>query len=242
MNLESHTPSPEPINPTMHLGDFYRRLYSHEKHDSPDESRTSLVRRIRQLIQAGEITPRRILNIGSGPQALERQLLSKSQGGEPLRKEAQFVSLDLADIMPVKLLAQSIDNVRHIRANAVELPFKGGSFGLVVSNHAIDFAPQAAAFREAYRVLSEGGKAIFYLHHPSMIEQLPDDKKKNQKDVRIFWQYLRDNSILFANEKDIKSFLSEAGFVPLEISLKTDEARADKWWEVVAEKTRTVEN
>ena len=136
--------------------------------------------------------------------------------------------------MPSKLLAQKIKSVQHSRADAVALPFQDGSFGLVVSNHAIDFAPQEAAFREAYRVLSDGGKGIFYLHHPSMLREFSE-----YEEVRTFWQYLQENSILFASEEEIRDFLGKIGFIPKEISTKSDKKKDDTWWEVVVEKRTT---
>jgi len=211
------------------LSSFYRKLYFRDKHDSPDESRTSLVRRIKKIILENKIFPNRVLNIGSGPQALEKQLLDQHQGGEPLREAAEFVSIDLAQIRFSKLLGRK--NVQHVQGNADALPFKDQSFGLVVSNHAIDFCPQEEAFQEAYRVLSNGGKGIFYLHHPSMFKEFPENEK-----VRVFWQYLKDNSILFSKEEDIKTFLEKVGFVTVEISLKSDKMKIDTWWEVVVEK------
>ena len=168
MNLEkvNSNSSIKDLDQEALLSGFYEKIYSLKKHDSPDESRTSLVQRIKKLINEGEIFPNRVLDIGSGPQALEKQLLSRSQGGDSIRRgTSQFISVDLAKIMPVKLLSGKTKNVNHVQGNAINLPFKDKTFGLVVSNLAIDFCPQEEAFREAHRVLSDGGKGIFYLHH-----------------------------------------------------------------------------
>ena len=219
------------LNPQKHLNNFYSRRYTSEKHDSPEESRTSMIRRIRNLILEGKIVPAEVLDIGSGPQSLEKQLFGFLHNGGSLKKMVQVVSIDLANILPRRLLARKIQNVQHVQGNAVKLPFADQSFGLVVSNHAIDFCPQEEAFREAYRVLNNGGKGIFYLHHPSMFEYPPLNEE-----VVIFWQYLKDNHILFSNEQDIRTFLKRVGFISAEISLKTDKLKTDKWWEVVAEK------
>ncbi len=234
MNFEQkHNNSTRPpFNPEIFLRDFYKKLYLKEKHDSPDESRTSMVRRIKKLITEGKIFPNKVLNIGSGPQALEKQLLNRSQGGGSLRNnEIKFTSIDLAQIMANKLLSGKTKNVSHVQGNVVNLPFQDKTFGLVVSNHAIDFCPQEEAFREASRVLNDNGKGIFYFHHPLMLREL----SKNEE-IRTFWQHLRDNSILFFSEEEIKTFLEKVGFVPLEISLKSDKYQDDTWWEVVAEK------
>ena len=130
------------------------------------------------------------------------------------------------------------EGVKYMKGNAINLPFKDKTFGLVVSNLAIDFCPQEEAFREAHRVLSDGGKGIFYLHHPSMLRRFPKDEE-----IRIFWQYLKDNSVLFSSEEEIKTFLEKDGFAPLEISLKSEKENLflnnrekETWWEVMVEK------
>jgi len=223
----------EPRYPADVLISFYRKLYSREKHDSPDESRTSMVRRIKNLLLSGEIDPGKILNIGSGPQALEKQLLGNGQESnirEELSKH-QFTTIDLADILSSKLLVKNKSNVNHARANCVALPFKDESFNLVVSNHAIDFCPQKEAFMEARRVLKNGGKGIFYLHHPSMLRDIP-----NNEEIRTFWRYLRDNAILFSSPEEITEFLEQTGFKTGEVSIKSDKRKRDTWWEVEAEK------
>jgi ubiquinone/menaquinone biosynthesis C-methylase UbiE len=223
-----------PFNPEELLSDFYGRLYLRDKHDSPEQSRISLIRRIRGMIIANEVLPKRVLNIGSGPQALEKQMLTQGRETPELMRTVQFTSIDLAQIVQTRLLGLKINNLRHIQGNAVALPFKDKSFGLVVSNHAIDFCPQEDAFREAHRVLSDEGSGIFYLHHPSMLRN-----PHSNKDIRVFWEYLKDNAILFSNSKDIEKFLRAMGFFCTEISLKSD--NVDTWWEVVVKKEKTHE-
>jgi SAM-dependent methyltransferase len=220
------------FDPDKHLKKFYTQLYaSQEKHDSPDESRNSIIRRIKEFILRGQVSPPRVLNIGSGPQAIEKQMLTRTQGALLKQKNIEFVTIDLADIASSDLLSRDIEKVKHVRANAVNLPFADQSFGLVVSNHAIDFCPQEEAFKEVHRVLNTRGKGIFYLHHPSMLKEM-----SRNPEVKVFWQYLKNNSILFSTEEDIIKFLEKVGFTATEISLNSDEMRTDTWWEVVAEK------
>lgn len=215
-------------SPQQLIDSFYTSVYRTEKHDSPEESRVSLIRRIVTTLKSGIPEPQ-ILDIGSGPQSLEKQLFSgRPQSDINFLKKFMFATLDVAEIYKKKLLAKKAS---HVRADALKLPFKSESFGLVVSNHAIDFLPRVA-FQEARRVLVSGGKVIFYFHHPDMI---PDDLSSvRNRMVRQFWQYLKDNEVLFKSEEEITETLQRAGFTLEEIIPNSD--GQDKWWEVVASK------
>lgn len=211
----------------------YSHRYQYQKHDSPEQSRISLNRRIWNLLRNRKSLPTaRILDIGSGPQSLEKQLfMGRDKGQADALKGYTFHTLDLAEISRRKLLAQDKRNVSHVRADAVRLPYRDGIFGLVVSNHAIDFAPRFA-LREAYRVLARGGTAIFCFHHPSM---LPDDLSTVRNDtVRKYWTHLRENKVLYESEGQIRRTLEEMGYSNVEVSLGSDSM--DQWWEVVANK------
>jgi SAM-dependent methyltransferase len=219
------------------LMDDYSRYYRRHVSDSPVESRTSMVKRIIGSVLDGDVIPPRVLNIGSGPQMLENQLLAQSNPDIKKKLKAlQFVSLDIADISSQNLLAQERTNVNHVRGDATATAFKDNSFGLVVSNLAIDFAPKEEAFREAYRVLNHEGKAVFYLHHPSLL----DSMEKKDEQVQIFWTYLKDNKILFNDEVEIRNFLEKIGFRDVEVILKNDKGNRNKWWEVVALKKEEI--
>lgn len=203
---------------------FYSGLYrGQEKHDSPELSRLSMINRITQMFDNG-LTPQVMLNIGSGRQSLEKQLHMTCHKKLWLY-DLKTVTVDIADIPKHKLLVRQ----NHIRSDALALPFADSSFGLVISNHAIDFLPPEA-FEEARRILVDGGKAIFYFHHPSMIKGEPKDPQ-----VRKMWKYLKANKILFENPEQIRTKLSQARLTVEEVELNTDDE--DKWWEVVAKKT-----
>lgn len=118
----------------------------------------------------------------------------------------------------------------HTQASGAQLPYPDNSFGLVVSNHAIDFMPDEA-FDEAGRVLHPQGKAIFYFHHSAMI---PDNLKRLKRDRAMYWKYLKDNKILFSCQEEIIEKMTRKGFATEECNLTTD--GVDKWWEVVLRK------
>ncbi|MFQ5493288.1 MAG: class I SAM-dependent methyltransferase [Candidatus Dojkabacteria bacterium] len=166
-----------------------------------------------------------------------------------------YTTLDLADIEPTRLLANRyLNNIytdgsktynrMHIQANALALPLPTEAFHVVYSNHAIDFAtvseqtgPITAALHEANRVLVPGGYAIFYFHHPEMIAT--DLSAIANTSTGRYWKYLRDNSILFENEDQIRKHMSEAGFVDIEVVYFKEgniPSVGDQWWEVTARK------
>lgn len=209
------------------LGRFYTDAYRAMKHDSPELSRVSMNKRIVDwLREYGGHGP--ILSIGAGRQSLEKQLLAFSDRNVP--DGIQIVTLDIADIPSSSLLARKY-GVAHVRADSLDLPYPDNSFGLVVSNHAIDFLPETV-YSEVCRVLIPGGRAIFYCHHPDMI---PDDLRTiKNPDVREFWGYLKGNQVLFATEVQIRDTLGRFGLVTEEVKLGND--WQNKWWEVVAYK------
>lgn len=211
---------------------FFELEYIRHKHDSPEKSRVSLVGRATDILN-GEIPGSRILDIGSGPQSLESQLLATgNRETRSLLGRYSFFTLDFARILKNRLLATKSENVSHLQANAIKLPFAEGTFGLIVSNHAIDIMPREA-FPEAYRVLAKNGRAIFYFHHSDLI---PEDLHTiKDLDIRRFWEYLKQNKMLFENEKQISDYLASVGFTIGEIKLADD--GFDKWWEVVCSKS-----
>ncbi len=172
--------------------------------------------------------PKVFLDIGSGRQSLEKEL-KNTHKNRSWMDELEMFTVDMADIVNYKLLLARSKKVHHIRGDALLLPFDSSQFGLVVSNHAIDFLPRES-FSEAARVLSPDGYAIFYFHHPSMIKS----PSKNPK-IEMFWKYLRDNEILFKDEDQIREELRKRGLAVEEIHLNDD--RVDKWWEVVSRKS-----
>lgn len=206
------------------LQSFYSRLYASEKHDSPELSRVSLARKVIKTLEFG-IQGKEVLNIGSGPQALEKQIWN--MGRRDLVDRFDFTTLDIAKIHPKKLLGKSLFNISHTQASALSLPYENSTFGLVVSNHAIDFLP-SEAFGEARRVLDDGGKAIFYFHHPDMIPH--DLREVRNEEVQKFWTYLRETNRLFDSSERIEHDMSVLGFNVDNVELNND--NTDKWWEV----------
>lgn len=220
------------------LKSFYTSLYNKgEKSDSPDFTRVEMQRKVISALLQLEQRKFQVLNIGSGPQVLERQMIAQLiQLNYPLTS-GQFCTVDIADIPPRKLLALK-RGVDHYYADANNLTeyFGDYTFDIVISNLAIDFAG-LGAMHEAHRILTQNGRAFFHFHHPAMLENMNDI---NEPQVCAYWSYLRDNQILFSSAEEINLRLSNIGFVPTLIKERVQFDRKDNcnhyWWEVEATK------
>ncbi len=108
-----------------------------------------------------------ILDVGSGRQILEKELMDFSDKIRSFIQEGKviIVSLDIADLTSRQLLT----NLPHVQGNAHHLPFTTESMDLIVSNMAIDFADHQQAFSEVLRVLKNDGYFIGNFHHPDLI-------------------------------------------------------------------------
>jgi len=212
------------------LTTFYTRLYDNlgRKHDSPDKSRVSLAKAVAEYAKDNP-EGMRVLDIGSGRQSLERQIISAHKNKHGVNS-LQLFTIDIADIPHHKLLEQRNDNVHHSRGSALRLPFADNSFKLIVSNHAVDFLPRNA-FGEIYRVLTSQGACLFNFHHPALLKGI--DSVTN-KDVHSFWTYLKETNGLFASEAEISNTLLQYGFTNTQVSLDND--HNDTWWKVTAYK------
>ncbi|MBO0855045.1 MAG: class I SAM-dependent methyltransferase, partial [Nocardia sp.] len=118
----------------------------------------------------GEITGRRILEIGCGSAPCSRWLAAR--GGYP-------VGLDISRAMLERGLAamdRGGPQVPLVQAGAEALPFAGESFDLACSAFgAVPFvADSGQVMREVARVLRPGGRWVFSVNHP-MRWIFPDD-------------------------------------------------------------------
>ena len=214
------------------LANHYSKKYrGREKHDSPDRSRTYICKEIIKIVNLQEIPNPNILDIGSGPQSLEKELLTfGNRKYRDMLKQFPITTLDIASIPKYKNLASKM-SVDHVQADAKFLPFEENSFGLVISNHSIDFIPNRDnAFKEVFRVLSNKGIIIFNFHHKDMLKSI----KYTSGSVKEYWNYLIDNDLLFDSEEKIRKYLEEFGYKDINIEEKSD--NNDKWWMICAKK------
>lgn len=210
----------------------YERDYKTDSEDSPDQTRRDVNRTIMQCIREARVHPLRILNIGSGPQLLERTLLqsyTQSRDAE-LLKNIFFATSDLAHIDARKLKGQKHANVSHVEADATMLPFASNSFGMVVSNMAIDLMPRSA-FSEAAAALAPGGIFTFTLHHPDMMRTIVARSK--YADAREFIEHGLENHMYFENADEIRTTLASYGLQVEEVREHQDQPPyTSKWWYV----------
>ncbi len=229
-------------NPEAYLADHYHRLYCKDKHDSPDKSRQAMAREMRDRLISQPLQPRRILELGSGPQALLKQLISFAK---PQLKDVQYVTVDIAPIDLSRLLVLKplkengmfdpnhpfAGNVLHMQANGAYIPFASNSMGMLVSNMALDFMPPQT-LAECARVLHPSGSVLLNLHHPSM--KVESSMMAARPSVQAFWEHLKENHVLFENTDQIADRLSQVGLTPQVIEEQSDQR--DVWWHVSATK------
>lgn len=216
------------------------------RHDSPERSRTRMIRNLIDVLLTG-IPNNRVINIGSGPQILEHQIMKgyavsasaigRSAGMErgEFLSQFTFITVDIADIRKRDLMALRLPNVMHTQADALSLNFRDGTFGAVISNLCIDFIPRTdfdLPYTEAKRVLATDGTALFNFHHPAMIPA--DIMNRDPSSPAIaHWQYLTENGILFRDAASIRECLVDrVGFRGVAVSEQTE--GSEIWWEVIA--------
>lgn len=233
-------------HPQNTLNEFYDHIYDRrkDKHDSPEISRVRMQRKLIHEIETSRFGTK-ILNIGSGPQALEKQLMNaypiqyqvetNDKEKDVVMKKPKYTlfSVDIADFKTTLTRGKA----PHVRGDATRLPFASESIDIACSNLAIDFLPDTAML-EALRVLKPSGIAFFHFHHPDMI---PEDLNNVINPlVRKFWGYLKETKKLYESPKQILEHLISLGFMlePEDIYLAND--RIDKWWEVRAAKPGSI--
>lgn len=213
------------------LQDAYSESYgAGEGHDSAAGSRLEIAAAIMDALRNGHVNPRRVLDIGSGPQLLERELMHQYWREESRRllSDTLFVTTDIADIPKKHLRASSFVNAVHAQVDAASLPFKDGTFGMVVSNVAIDVAPRKA-FSEAAAALAPGGIFAFTLNHPETMAKLLELKTDDR--IKAAIQFGLDNGMFYSSADDIRKALAEYGFMAKEVKEHHGTVRdPNKWW------------
>lgn len=238
------------VEQAVRLDHHYTRAYRNTSinHDSPETSRVQMIRRIVDVL-LNDMPNNRVLNVGSGPQMLERQLMRGfGVSGKLIRERTglttreflekfQYTTMDIATLPYNRLLARQYERVSHVQADALSLPFANNAFGLVVSNVAIDFIPRDdydQPYRETYRVTAPGGTNLYNFHHPEMIPGDIMSRDGSKSGVIAHWQYLVRNGVLFESEQQIEDCLGRVGFSDIEASVQTE--GNEIWWQVSARK------
>lgn len=143
-------------DPTSAMAEFYTWQYSTgRKFDSTDKSRTRIVRRLHntaQNLKDGDI----VLDLASGPQAVERQFISTFKDDTRI-PNLRFISLDRATIHPSRLLARK-SGVEHMQADGAKLPIRRGIISALISNMGLEYM-DPSALSEISNVLQPEGVA-----------------------------------------------------------------------------------
>ena len=112
-------------------------------------------------------------------------------------------------------------NIKWIQADAMELPFKDGSFDLVVMQFGIMFFPdKEKGLSEAYRVLKPGGKLIYSTWNKV------ETNEAIQEGRVIIESYFGDNPPIFYNvpfsmydDRELTTLTRRAGFKSITTTL-----------------------
>ncbi len=102
-----------------------------------------------------------LLDLASGNGAVPRALLEANPG-------LSITAVDLADIAPDSLTGKfsELAKVQFLPGTDIcDLPFEDARFDGVTSQFGLEYAPQAAALREAARVLKTGAPMRLLVHH-----------------------------------------------------------------------------
>jgi len=201
-----------------------------------------MVRRLSTYLLASRPANPRVLNLGAGAQAIEKQLRMNADSNHAVKrgglrdrlKDSSIVTLDIAAIPARRLLNQAY--TPHVRADSRRLPFQSGLIDMVISNHSIDMlraepAGFQSALGEVARVLTPEGRFDFALHHASLFPTLCSyyDIKGERSWQSLFYDSARQNPY-YDSALDITVDFQVSGLCVTAVS--KIQAGADTWWEV----------
>jgi ubiquinone/menaquinone biosynthesis C-methylase UbiE len=226
------------------MREAYTRIYQDHKEDSPEGSKIQAHRIIRgevkRLRKAGvDLGQVNYLGVGAGKGFTEAGCWH-----DALRHLGSVVLLDIAKRKPKTApknhgkYAGKYGNVANLEADAMTLPVKDSSIGILSCHMSQDFFPDRdASTREIKRVMEPGGIAAVFLHHPKMFRKIIENDPGHA--YGHFWRHLLAKGKLFSSRADIERHYKSHGFDVERIEEHTPGKRdgyADYWWEVVLRK------
>jgi len=213
---------------------FYSSLYLRQSQHSPDKSRDEIRGAIMLQLRAGHVNPMRIWDIGSGAQWLERELMARVTDAEDrkLLEDVDFITTDTADLRKGDLMGSRYKNVRHIQADVAEPRFPENSFGMVVSNLALDIAPRKA-LRNVAAALAPGGPFAVTLNHPDTLREILAGEENEE--LKAVVRYGLEQGFFYHSIEEIRTEFEKYGL--MDISVKVRSANnpfslgvLDRWW------------
>lgn len=166
-----------------------------------------------------------VLEIACGTGRLTRHLLSL------LPSDGSLVATDLNPDMIAEAKSHIINKrVQWLQADAQRLPFKQNSFDHVICQFGVMFFPdKEVAFKEAFRVLEEGGAYIFsvwdsMIYNPRVfiLNKVMDELFKDEAP-----DFLKKGPYSYFDKDEIRDKLSKAGFgnISIDVVMKTTELK-----------------
>lgn len=224
--------------------------------DSPKNTREEIVHNIATIAERGLVTfdpqdkPLTVLNLGSGPQALEKEFYEYAhQGPEPrlrrLLEATRFITLDIASIPADRLLLSSSKQnqyVSHINASSTHIPLADTSVDVVVSNMSVDMLrvhPRTydRAVQEISRVLKHDGMGLFTFHHPQVFESHASSPTLSPYSYEGVYFNPNAHNPFYSDKADIVTDFALAG---LEVDVAQIHADGhEKWWHIETHKLPT---
>jgi SAM-dependent methyltransferase len=160
---------------------------------------------IRSLLHDDKI----VLNIGSGPGWLERSLVGV----------CDFVSVDISANM-VKA-ATRYSKIYPLIADGEHLPFRPGSFDIVVMSRVIKFMDRERAIKEARDALKNGGLLITVFDCGDAFWVRLFERLGVLVDVGVYSKTLRTRQLLWMMKKHQLEFVKEFRVTAMPLSLFT---------------------
>lgn len=175
--------------------------------------------------RVADANPKAVLETAAGSGVVTRALAPL------LNENTRYVVTDLNQPMLNRAASQQpqADQIEWLQADALELPFKDQSFDAVCCQFGVMFFPdKIAGYKEALRVLKEGGKFVFNVW--DRIEENEFAQSVTDTASRFFPDdppvFLARTPHGHGDVDAIISDLSKAGFAKVEVSTLSELSRA----------------
>ncbi len=166
----------------------------------------------REIAREINLNKARVLDVGCGIGGPARMLADEfncNVTGIDMSHEFILAARQLSELVGLR------DKTQFLQGDALELPFKDGSFDVAWTQHVqMNISDKARFYSEIARVLTENGMFIYY-----------DIFRKNSADVDYPVPWANDPSISFLGSiLNMETILKNLGFTKVQTSNQTDRA------------------